>query len=163
MHSAPSVTFPVGRSRDAGRLLGVIWAAGACCAGAVSYQFDSIGWRTGVLLTCSALSAVLALRAYRGQPTGELRFDGQGWSFWGASVGGVQAARLLLALDLQSLLLVRLTLPGQPSCWLWLAQRSAPQRWPDLRRAVYSRAPTADPADSAAASGRSSGDSPSLP
>jgi len=161
MHSAPSVNFPVGRSRDASRLLGTIWAAGACCAGAASHPLDGIGWRTAVLWAGVLLCGGLAWWAHRQQPVGELRFDGQVWRLTGRA-GDIHGVRPVPALDLQSLLLVRLVEPGRHSRWLWLERRSAPARWLDLRRAVYSRAPSADPADPATASRRSAGDSPSL-
>ena len=90
MHSAPSVTYPVGRSRGATRILIATWALGAGCAGLSCYLFDSAGWR--------------------------------------------------------QLLLVRLTQPGRASRWIWIEQRAMPERWRDLRRAVYSRAPSASPA-----------------
>jgi toxin CptA len=43
-------------------------------------------------------------------------------------------------LDTQSLLLVRLDEPTQRARWLWLERRARPERWQDLRRAIYSRA-----------------------
>jgi len=59
MHGAPSVTYPVGRSRGATRILVVLWALGALCAGASCYLFDSAGWRH-VLLVASVLFAGVA-------------------------------------------------------------------------------------------------------
>ncbi|MEO5737107.1 MAG: hypothetical protein ABIQ82_06580 [Variovorax sp.] len=160
MHSAPSVSFPVGRSRFAGHLLMVIWTAGACCAGVVCYQFESVGWRGAVLLASVLVAGAAAGLAYWRQCAGELHFDGQGWRLAGADP--LHAARLLPALDLQSLMLVRLAAPGQRPRWCWLERRSAPHRWLDLRRAVYSRAPSADPADpNAAVSQRSASPGPS--
>jgi len=162
MHSAPSVSFPVGRSRFAGQLSLVIWTAGACCAGVACYQFESAGWRSAVLLASVLVAGAPAGLAWRRQCTGELHFDGQGWRLAGADT--VDAAQLLPALDLQSLLLVRLAAPGQRSRWCWLERRSAPHRWLDLRRAVYSRAPSADPAEPIGAVSRRSaspGPSPS--
>ena len=149
MHSAPSVSYPVGRSRDAGRLLMAVWTAGACCAGVVCWQIGVDGWR-GATLVCCVLSAALAggVQHWRQNP-GELRFDGRDWQMSGAAT--LSEARLWPALDLQSLMLVRLAAPKQCTRWQWLERRSAPDQWLDLRRAVYSRAPSPDPDGPAAA------------
>ena len=160
MHGAPSVSFPVGRSRFAGHLLMIIWTAGAGCAGVVCYQSQSTGWRNAVLLAAVVVVGAAAGLAWQRERGGELHFDGQNWRFAGA--GPVDAARLQPALDLQSLMLVRLAAPGQRPRWCWLECRSAPHRWLDLRRAVYSRAPSADRAGPIAAeSQRSASPGPS--
>ena len=69
-----------------------------------------------------------------------LRFDGQHWSLSGAASRPVVEATV--ALDLQSLLLVRLRGAGA-SQWYWVERRADPARWLDLRRALYARLPTA--------------------
>jgi toxin CptA len=147
MHSAPSVTYPVGRSRGATRILIATWALGAACAGLSCYLFDSAGWRQLLLVLSVLLSGLAAGLGLRSDGAGVLNFDGLGWTLTGAHPGrAVHAARAAVALDLQSLLLVRLTQPGRASRWIWVEQRAMPERWRDLRRAVYSRAPSASPA-----------------
>ena len=59
---------------------------------------------------------------------------------------GIRNARVLVALDFQSLMLLRLTEPGRARRWIWIEQRAMPERWRDVRRAVYSRPPSAEPA-----------------
>lgn len=159
MHSAPSVSFPVGRSRSAGRLLLVLWVAGAACAGAAILQSDAAGWRAGVEVVAVLGAGMLAALAHRRERGGELRFDGQGWTLTGDS--SVAAARLAPALDMQSVLLVQLTAADRRSRWFWLERTRSPQRWLDLRRAVYSRAPSPDPVDPGADSARFAGRPPS--
>ncbi|RZL88594.1 MAG: hypothetical protein EOP82_22265 [Variovorax sp.] len=146
MHGAPSVSYPVGRSRNADRLLWGVWAIGACCAAAGSYHLDSAGWRAG-LLVLSVIAAAVAIS--RGAllhraTSSELRFDGQYWAFAGAPA--LRTARAAVALDFQSLLLVCLTEPRRRRCWVWVDRRAMPERWQDFRRAVYSRPPSADQA-----------------
>ena len=51
-----------------------------------------------------------------------------------------------VALDLQSLLLVRLAEPARARRWVWVDRQAMPERWRDLRRALYSRAAFAEPA-----------------
>ncbi|RZI77875.1 MAG: hypothetical protein EOP80_03150 [Variovorax sp.] len=161
MHSAPSVSFPVGRSRSAGRILLALWVTGACCAVISACLLNGVGWRTAVLLASTLLAAALAGRAFWRQPTGRLHFDGQNWSLTGTYPA--PAARLVPALDLQSLLLVRLVMANRRSRWLWLERRSDPPRWLALRRAVYSRAPSADASGPVAAVQRPARPSPSSP
>jgi toxin CptA len=147
MHSAPSVTYPVGRSRGATRILVVLWALGACCAGASCYLIDSVGWRQLLLVLSVVFSGVAAGFGLRRDGAGVLHFDGLHWSLGGADASrSVHAARALVALDFQSLMLLRLSEPGRARRWVWVEQRAMPERWRDVRRAVYSRPPSAAPA-----------------
>jgi len=73
-----------------------------------------------------------------------LQFDGQAWtlgqtakSFSGPLALSVPPEVLL---DLQVHLWVRIVPIGHSAQWLWLERSSQPERWMDLRRAVYSRA-----------------------
>lgn len=137
MLSAPSVSYPVGRSRDAARILMIILAAGLAVAGVWRYQVDSNDWRQWVMLAGVAIAAVAGWRALRVQAPGELRWDGQYWTLQsGLERGGALTS---VRLDLQSLMLVRLTPAQGCAQWLWLERRAAPERWRDLRRALYAR------------------------
>ena len=138
MHSAPSVSYPVGRSRNAIRGLGVLWAAGSCCAGAALLQFDHWGWRQALLLASVVLSAVAAQRTLGYGVIVDLVFDGQEWSLSGLDAR--KAAKIVVLLDLQVLMLVRLDEPEQRARWLWLERRARSERWQDLRRAIFARA-----------------------
>ena len=152
MHGAPSVSYPVGRSRMARRVLLVHWICGACCTAAACWHLGKVDWRSGVLVL-GLLGAGMAARASalrRTAPT-LLNFDGLGWSMTGPA--GLQAGQARVALDTQSSLLVRLAGPRRTSCWIWLERHAMPERWQDLRRALYSRAV---PAGQALASGRAS-------
>ncbi|MFH0134122.1 hypothetical protein ACGLHS_28205 [Variovorax sp. VaC1] len=147
MHSAPSVTYPVGRSRGATRILIALWALGAICAGASCYLFDSVGWRQLLLVFSVVFSGVAAGFGLRRDGAAVLHFDGLRWSLTGADASrSVHEAQATVALDFQSLMLVRLAEPGRARRWLWIEQRAMPERWRDVRRAVYSRAPSAAPA-----------------
>ncbi|MGJ7542759.1 hypothetical protein [Variovorax sp. LT1R16] len=142
MHSAPAVSYPVGRSRDADRLLFGLWALGAACAGGAVLQLDDIlGGRAALLALSVLFAGGAALWLGRSAMPGALRFDGRDWSLGGVSP--TLAARAEVCLDLQFLLLLRLVELERPQRWLWLERRAHPSRWLDLRRAVYSRAPTA--------------------
>jgi toxin CptA len=137
MHSAPSVSYPVGRSRFAGLVLLVFWLLGAAAIAAWWLQAQAPGWRTAAAVLLLAMSGLIAVIAWRRSPIGELAWDGENWNFSGAAESS--AAALSVALDLQRRLLVHWVAPGA-SCWLWLERTSRPERWDDVRRAVYSRA-----------------------
>jgi toxin CptA len=137
MHSAPSVSYPVGRSRFAAGLLLVMWLFGAAATAAWTIQVQlPVWWRGGAWLLLAAAGAFAAWHWWRG-PRGILGWDGQGWNWSGS--GAAAAGVPQVGLDLQYALLLRCCWDGQ-SRWLWLERASRPERWDDLRRAVYSRA-----------------------
>lgn len=143
MHSAPSVSYPVGRSRAWRLSLALVWLAGAsltlfwCC------RVDDPGWRQWLAVACVLAGAGVAVAAWRASPVGVLHWDGAGWIWQGRAGAGSGAApagaMLVVHLDLQRRLLLRLHCEGGARRWLWLEQRRAPARWGDLRRAVFAR------------------------
>nr|WP_311732147.1 hypothetical protein [Variovorax paradoxus] len=145
------MSYPVGRSRSADRLLSIGWTCGACCVAAACSRFDGADWRVGLLALSVVGAGAAAWRsALRRTASAKLSFDGRHWSLAGAA--GVRAAGIKVALDFQSLL-VCLTDARRARRWVWLDRSTLPERWQDLRRAVYSRAPLASPvADSRQAS-----------
>jgi toxin CptA len=138
MHAAPSVSYPVGRSRFAGALAGALVLLGLAAAIVWSVQSSTVGWRQvaafGAVFACGGLAA----RAWWAAPQGVLRWDG-GWS-WGTEAGSVE-----IALDLQSRMLLRWHAESGAARWLWAERASAPGDWDALRRAVYSRADNTAP------------------
>ncbi len=100
---------------------------------------------------------VAAASAFHGwffQPSGGIRWDGMTWTLEASSSG--VAWRALsgppeVVLDLQSHLWLCVIPVGHRRTWIWLECSAQPERWLDLRRAVYSRAkPGADNADETA-------------
>lgn len=147
MNNAPSVDFPVGRSRFEAVGLASVAALGAAAtaAWAVQSPVGSVGpmWAAGLWLAATALAAFTWCRTARG--TLAWRLGRWHWldvpETGGAGVAGdPPAARLSVALDLQRHLLLHLNAPPARPRWLWLSRDMAPSRWDDLRRAVYSRA-----------------------
>jgi hypothetical protein len=137
MHNAPSVIYPVGRPVLAGVLAAVLWGGGAILIFYWWLQADIAGWRQAGAALAVAATGAWALLSWLRSPAGEIHWDGSGWS--GPQDGG--SGSMALALDLQQWLLVRWQ--GADSArWLWLERRRCPERWSDLRRAVYSRART---------------------
>ena len=142
---APSVQYPLWRSRVLGALLLALLFTGA----GVAVAWVSSGARDAVVSAAVALglwllAAAGAAHFWWGQPRGVLQFDGQAWtlgqtakSFSGPLALSVPPEVLL---DLQVHLWVRIVPIGHSAQWLWLERSSQPERWMDLRRAVYSRA-----------------------
>lgn len=137
MHSAPTVSYPVGPSAGAGRLLAVLWLLGMAAAILACVQSYTFGWRQLLLLASAGAAGALAWHGLRrAGDAAELRFDGRAWSLSGRSA--LRGARARLALDLQSLLLLRLEPdPAREARWIWLDRRLAPACWSDLRRALH--------------------------
>jgi hypothetical protein len=149
MHSAPSVSFPVGRSRIARRLLWCIWALGAAALVAWCVQFNGSPLRTAVLAAVLLLAAAAARQASRLGEGAFLEWNGQHWSCRGSATLGSAAATVHL--DLQSLMLVRLQEAGRRAVWFWAERNFLPARWLDLRRALHvpirTQAGLSDPTD----------------
>lgn len=141
MHSAPSVTYPVERSRVWGLAVAGVWLVGVLLTGAWCGYVDAVGWRQWLAMACVVATGVVAVRHWRAAAVGELHWDGMEW-WWTEKMapGGRITGRLVAHLDLQRWLLVRLCDTAGGQRWLWLEQCRQPARWSDLRRAVHSRA-----------------------
>jgi toxin CptA len=136
MHNAPSVSYPVGRSRFAAALLLAAWLLSLAAAGFWWLQAPD-RWRLGAMLAALAAAGAFAAWSWRRAPSGTLSWDGEAWN-WSPVPDG-RAGELEVGVDLQAWLLLRWK-AGSASQWLWLARSSRAERWDDLRRAVYSRA-----------------------
>jgi toxin CptA len=150
MHNAPSVSYPVGRSRFMGWLALLLWLAGLSAMLAwVPAHLRPIPWPTGLVLLGMAALGVWVAWVWWRQPCGILRWDGQHWLWQGQalSAGAVPA----VVLDLQHVVLLHWP-SASAGPWLWLEGRQDPQQWRALRRAVYSRAiaPVTEPAGTGA-------------
>lgn len=141
LHHAPAVRYPVVRSRWLASAL-VLWslagglALAAWVAGGAGMQFGAIAPAGLLWLACSALAAWF----WRTSPCGTLAWSGSEWTLEPPQgmAAGVVCATLQVRLDLQRCLWVRCQPDSGRALWLWLERGSAPQRWGDLRRAVYS-------------------------
>lgn len=72
-------------------------------------------------------------------PVGQLAWDGDVWRWESAGYqAGIAEHEVSVVADFQRNLLLRLENQAHASMWLWLEQSALPERWLDLRRAVYS-------------------------
>ncbi len=129
MLGAPSVRFPVGRSRWLARLLLFIWLSGVL---SLAWAWPQPSWRWALGSAVLLLAGAGAVHFWLRMPRGELSWDGRVWrSTDGLEADGAPVVRL----DWQDWMLVQL----HGGAWLWLEAASDPHAWRALRRALYAR------------------------
>jgi len=140
MHDAPPVAYPLGRSHfQAGALAG-LWLAGLLVTLMWWLAAPRPDWRLAAATVAMLGAGALAWRGWSHAPVGQLHWDGQVWLWESPSYqSGTPVLRLSVALDLQRLLLLRVENSDRATLWLWAHRSAMPERWLDLRRAVYSR------------------------
>ena len=147
MYSAPSVSYPVGRSRFAGLLALVAWLSGC---GTIALWWDQThepGWRQGMALVVLAGVGGYAVWTWLRSPEGRLAWESDSWTW--STAKGTESGQVEVRLDLQSRVLLRWQSPGC-SAWLWLHGASRPEQWDDLRRALHSPAARETPVSASA-------------
>ena len=138
-HNAPSVIYPLGRSRFLGGILLAGWLLSAGVIG-LWLQAAASGWRAPLGGLSLLLAGALMVTAWRRAPVGYLHWTGQHWR-WESGVyrGGTAQDPPVVVLDWQRALLLRLDNPAGAAWWLWAERSAEPARWLDLRRAVHAR------------------------
>ncbi len=140
MHSAPPVVYPLGRSPFQGWVLLGLWLAGLAVMTLWWIAAPRLDWRLWTALAVVLVAGVAAGLGWKNSPTGQLRWDGQVWRWESQGYqAGTPVRELLVALDFQRILLLRLENHDHATLWLWAGRKAMPERWLDLRRAVYSR------------------------
>ena len=144
MHSAPSVSYPVGRcafQRITLAVLGVV-TSGVLLVWALH---QPVSWPLCMSGLVTMLGIALGWRSLHTQ-TGILSWDGYVWC-WHSRADGAedQLGEVFVSLDVQKALVLR----WQPTsgrltnlgAYLWLGQETATPHWLNLRCAVFSRIP----------------------
>lgn len=131
-------------------LLG-LWFGGLMLSILWLLMVQKLDWRVGSAFV-AVLCAGMAVRSgLKNMPMGHLVWDGKAWRWESASYqAGIAEYEVSVIADLQSRLLLRLENPASASLWLWLERSAFPERWLDLRRAIYSTrraSPAAHPHD----------------
>ena len=139
-HNAPPVVYPLGRSRFLGALLLGLWLCGLLLT--LLWLLQGAGWfdwRIALALVCVVAAGAAAYVGWRNAPAGQLAWDGAVWRWESPGYqAGVAEYGLSVLADFQNILLLRLENQAHACLWLWMERRSMPERWLDLRRAVYS-------------------------
>ncbi len=136
---APFVRYPVARSSTLGSCLAGIAALNAVVLAAWALgDAAKTPLHLGMAVLVWLMGALCAWHFWARSFIGELVWSGQSWNM--ESLLSIQPVLALeVHLDLQAFLWLRLHRPGLRPQWVWLERRTAPERWLDLRRAVYSR------------------------
>lgn len=140
LHNAPPVVYPLGRSRFLGVLLVGLWLLGLVAVLLWHFQGAAqLGWRLALMGLCVLGAGVAAGIAWQRAPVGRLVWDGQIWRWEspGYQAGTIEYELSVLG-DFQRLLVLRLENANHAGLCLWVERRAMPERWLDLRRAVYS-------------------------
>ena len=135
LHSAPAVSYPVGRSRFHGWLLALTVLAGVLTGWLWQRQGQPDAWRLGLFATLLAGVSLLAVLAWRRSPRGNLRWDGQVWCW--TSADSASCGVLSVHLDLQFCLLLCLRSEVGARIWLWPERGAELALWSALRRAAF--------------------------
>jgi toxin CptA len=110
------------------------------------YVILQLDWRIALAFLSVLMAGVAARTSWINLPSGQLAWNGEVWRWESASYQtGVAEQELVVIADFQRWLLLRLENQARASLWLWAEQSAMPDRWLDLRRAVYSphRSPSA--------------------
>lgn len=152
MHSAPPVAYPLGRSSLQAGLLLAVWLAGTAALVLSAFLAPALGWRLWLLAFVVIAAGCIAAWGWKNSPLGVLHWDAQCWHWESpAYQSGTPVQRLLVVLDFQRVLLLRLENQDHARLWLWAERKTLPERWLDLRRAVYAyQRLSPQPADSRA-------------
>jgi hypothetical protein len=138
-HSAPSVVYPLGRSRLLAWILSGMWCAGLLVAVLWFYATRHLDWRTALVFAALVGAAAATRSSWTHSPIGQLAWDGEAWRWESASYQtGIAGYELSVIADFQRFMLLRLENHAHARLWLWVDRSAMPQRWLDLRRAVYS-------------------------
>lgn len=133
MHQAPSVSYATGKSRwHLGSIL-LIWSLGHAAFLLLLHTQPWLEWKI-VGLVCVSLAGVPALLAWKNVVPGVLRWDGQCWHWSGFL--DTSPCHVDLVVDLQQVILLRLSAAPAQRTWLWLSADVAGFQWIALRRAV---------------------------
>ena len=129
----------MGRSYFLGGLLLAAWLAGLLSVLLWCDFTWKFGWRFTLGLL-AVLGAGVALRtSWNKTVGGQLTWNGEVWCWESASSQTERGEHdLSVIADFQNRLLLRLENQACVSLWLLVEQSALPERWLDLRRAVYS-------------------------
>lgn len=142
----PAVQYPFARSAVLGWVCALLWAVSA--VGLVAFtrnsglEANSFPVVAGFAIGSWAIASLCSLAYWWRSPQGHLVWDGRRWSMrLDKAVVDIPVHRAPVVLfDMQTKLWVTLSGEGQRPLWLWLESSRQPERWGDLRRAVYSPA-----------------------
>jgi toxin CptA len=120
-------------------MLFALWVAGLLSVMLWLYLSRQADWRLALALVAVLGAGGAARNSWTHAPVGQLAWDGEAWRWESARYQtGIAGYDLSVVADFQRRVLVRLENQAHAKLWLWVDRRAMPERWLDLRRAVYS-------------------------
>lgn len=127
------------RSRFLAWLMLLVWLAGLLTVLAWFLVNLTPDWRFGLACLFVLAGGMAARAGWKRAPGGQLAWSGDSWRWESPSYQtGSTEQKLSVIADLQHMLLLRIENQSGASLWLWLERATLPERWLDLRRAVFS-------------------------
>jgi hypothetical protein len=137
-HNAPPVVYPAQRSPVLGFLLLACWATGVGVLTLWVLAGPAWDWRSAVALLLVACTGSAAWVSWQTSCSGRLGWDGEHWHWDTLGDSSLsEESTLSVVADAQFALLLLFETASGARRWLWLERASQPERWMDLRRAVY--------------------------
>ena len=138
-HNAPPVVYPLTRSSFLGGLLLGFWLASFISVLLWWHLARQLDWGMALAFFAVGAAGISTRTSWKNLPSGQLVWDGEIWRWESSSYQtGIAEHRLSVIVDFQRHLLLRLENQARANLWLWAEQSAMPERWLDLRRAVYS-------------------------
>jgi hypothetical protein len=133
MHRPPACAWTAGAAQWQRHLIASLFGFGLLAS--LGFGFSQ-GWGASTLLLAVSLlvCGTVAAIGRRGSASGQLRWDGEHW-LWSGQIE-CAVTELTCAVDLQSLLLLRIRIERGDSHWLWLEGSGMDAGWRAMRRAV---------------------------
>ena len=139
MDNAPPVEYPIGGTRIPLFLVSAVWAIALVVVAMLATQVPAHAVTMVWVGALVALVALFACAATLSAKPGVLCWDGKAWTC--VRSGRAVAGQLVVALDLQRLLLLQFKPDAGRTTWCWMVPAAPVSRWDALRRAVFSGAP----------------------
>jgi len=140
MHNAPSVTYPVGRSRKARSIEVALLAAGALAVALFCLQVQGALWQKAALALSWGTAMAAVVLARRLPAVAQAQWEAPAWTLTGTRGEAILgAAQARVHLDLQGLVLAQLSDDSGASRWLWFERAADPARWLAVRRALHAQ------------------------
>jgi toxin CptA len=127
------------RSRLQGQILLGLGLANWLVVGSWLQASSLTDWRQVLAIVATGCAGLAGYYSWKNSALGQIAWDGQLWRWESPGYQrGVAEQTLSVLADFQHVLLLRLENKAHASLWLWVERKTAPERWMDLRRAVYS-------------------------
>lgn len=115
-----------------------VWVSGLALFVVWRAELQGSDWRALILACLLVATGAGVILGTRQQAAGRLHWDGAVWGWEPDRMPTqLEAASLMVVVDLQRLIIVRMTLQRSLPVWLGVRGADFPERWLDFRRAIH--------------------------